>query len=92
MSITMSEVLQKDAPTFEDWLDGQDFDYQRTESKIVDYVNSVIDYETLDDALPEASDIEGWEAFFEQCGIEKESERAVAAKNHITAYVELRSA
>lgn len=89
--IRLSDLLQENAPTFEEWLGDQDFDYQRTESKVVDYVNGTIDYEKLDGAIEEASEIEGWEAYFDQCGMKEESEKA-AAKNHIRAYVKARSA
>lgn len=88
---SLTDVVQEDAPTFEEWLSDQDFEYSRVESEVIDYVNGTIDYDELEDSVEKASEIEGWEAYFEDCGIEQESDRATAAKNHIRAYVEINS-
>jgi len=88
---SLTDVVQEDAPTFEEWLSGQDFEYSRVESEVIDYVNGTIDYDELEDSVTQASEIEGWEAYFEDCGIEQESDRATAAKSHIRAYVEINS-
>lgn len=86
----LADTLKEDVPTFEEWASRQDFDYSRTESKIVDYVNAAVDQEKLDDTVSEASEIDGWEAFFEQCGIEKESRQAGAAREQIMAIIAYR--
>jgi hypothetical protein len=89
--MTLTDTLNEDAPTFKQWEENQDFDYQRTESKIVDYINSTMHYGKLDDEIEKEASIDGWEAFFERCGIKKESARASVVREHIRAYVDARS-
>jgi len=90
-SISLADVVQEDAPTFEEWLNNQDFDYSRVESEVIDYVNNTINYDKLEDSVTKASEIDGWEAYFEDCGIEEESKRATAVKSHIRAYIKISS-
>ena len=81
--MTITDAMKEGAPTFEEWIDEQDFDYQRTESKVVDYVNETVDYENVES-------LEGWSEYLDQCGIEEESEKAAAAKKQITAVTDRR--
>ena len=83
-------ALQQDAPTFEAWLSEQEFEYTRPESEIIDYIHENIDYNELTRSFTNPSEVDGWEEFFKECGIEKESERA-AAKKHIKVYVNVES-
>ena len=46
--INLSLMVQEDAESFSSWADKQDFDYDRTESEVVDYLNESIDYDELD--------------------------------------------
>lgn len=46
--INLSLMVQDDAPDYDEWLATQDYDYGRTESAVVDYVNEAIDYDELD--------------------------------------------
>lgn len=86
----LTDALKEESPTFEEWSEDQDFEYSRVQSKVVDYVNSTLDHEKIEDEIAEASEIEGWDTFFEQCGIAEKEERD-AAKDHIRAYVNARS-
>lgn len=83
----LTEAVEEDAPTFKNWINGEEFEYARPESEVIDYINETIDYTQLE----EFSNIDGWDEYFEESDIEKESNRAKAAKNHIRTYVEKRS-
>jgi hypothetical protein len=43
--------MKSDVPTFDAWRDDQSFEYTRIQSEVVDYINGVVAYETLDEHL-----------------------------------------
>ena len=46
--INLSLMLKDDAISFDQWRDEQDHDYRTDAAEVVDYVNTVIDYDELD--------------------------------------------
>lgn len=85
--IDISAVVRSPEQEFADWRAEQDFDYQRIESAVIDYVNQHIDYDELDAAVRDGADIGGLDTACEELGFYPDSSEAVAVKQHFRAYV-----
>jgi hypothetical protein len=90
-TLSVSELVNKSEPAFDEWLDEQEFDYRRVESEAIDYANEVLDYEAIVSSSEQITAIKNWDELFNACGIEEDSQRGEAVKRHIRAYVESRS-
>jgi hypothetical protein len=93
-TIYLSDILKDDIPTLDGWVEEEEFDYTRRESEVVDYLNTVIDYDVLDEKLDDYdadTEIAGWGDIFSNCEIEKDSDESTAATTHITSYIEFYS-
>ena len=78
----MNGLVQEPDGGFDSWQDEQDFDYHRTESAVIDYINGCIDYEKLDAAIESGEEIE-----FDGVFDDLDEEEFAAAEEHITAYI-----
>lgn len=89
-SIDVSMVVGEPAEEFSAWHKNQDFDYHRTESAVIDYINEYIDYEKLDTVVEESTDltVTGFENVFDEFGIPVDSNESKAVRQHIKLYVE----
>lgn len=93
-AIDLKQFIKEEAPQLDEWVEGQEYEYSRTASEVVDYLNAVIDYSIVDDALEEynaGTDLTGWSDMFDVCGIELDSDEASVARNHVTSYFDARS-
>ena len=93
-AIDLSNALKDDIPTLDEWVEKQDYEYSRRASEVVDYLNAVIDYDIVDDALVEyntGTDLVGWNAMFDECDIKQDSSESTVAMTHITSYFEFYS-
>jgi hypothetical protein len=93
-ALDLSNMLKDDIPTLDEWLDAQDYEYSRRASEVVDYLNAVIDYTIVDDAIVEynaGTELVGWNIAFDECGIEEDSEESAVATTHVTSYFEFYS-
>lgn len=88
--ISLPELYPDTEPTFIEWREEQEFEYRRAESEAIDYVNEVTDYQPIDNSSKNV-DITDWEKFFDECGIDAESQYSVAVRRHLNAYVKERS-
>ena len=53
----MNEFVQEPDGGFESWREEQDFEYHRTKSAVIDYINSCIDYDKIDTAIESGDEI-----------------------------------
>jgi len=93
-AISVETILKEDIPQLDVWVEKQEYEYSRTASEVIDYLNTVIEYETVDDAVGEYSngtDLVQWGAFLDKCGMEQDSDEARVARNHVTSYFDARS-
>jgi len=49
--INLSLMLEDDAPTFDEWVESVDYQYDTTKAKAYDYFEAAIDFEELDDTI-----------------------------------------
>lgn len=78
--------------TFDEWREAQDFEYHRTASEVVDYVNENIDYETLDQLIENGeTETIDWDNLYDTFDISPDSDEANAAKTHIEGYIGAKS-
>jgi len=97
--------LQDGAIEFDEWQASQDFEYTRVESEVVDYVNTVVDYDSLNDSIQYAvthiiqdddfddavtANIQNVDELIEGMGIEIDSTEYDTAKQHLTEYCNAR--
>ncbi len=85
--IDISAVVHSPERTFDDWRAEQDFDYQRIESAVIDYVNQHIDYDELDAAVRDGADVGGLDTACEKLGFHPDSSEAFTVKQHFRRYV-----
>jgi hypothetical protein len=93
-TIDLSNILKDDIPTLDEWVAAEDFEYARRASEVVDYLNAVIDYTIVDDAVVEyntGTNLVGWDAVFDECNIEQDSDESTVATTHVTSYFEFYS-
>lgn len=92
--IDITTVASEPAETFESWKEAQDHDYHRTESALVDYVNSHIDLTELDSRIAESESatVTEFAALFELLGVDESSDAAESVEETITTYVSKQSA
>ena len=77
---------------FSDWKEQESFEYQRTESEVVDYLNDFISYDELDAIIENGeTDTIEWDQLFTKFDITSDSEEARFARKHITAYIDAKS-
>ena len=68
-AISVETILKEDIPQLDVWVEKQEYEYSRTASEVIDYLNTVIEYETVDDAVGEYSngtDLVHWGAFLDE--------------------------
>jgi len=103
--VLLTILLQDGAIEFDEWQESQDFEYTRVESEVVDYVNTVVDYDSLNDSIKYAvrhiiqdddfdtavtANIQNIDGLIEGMGIELDSTEFDAAKRHLTEYCNAR--
>lgn len=93
-AISVENILKDNIPQLAVWVEEQEYEYSRTASEVIDYLNTVIEYETVDDVIVEynnGTDLVQWDAFLNECGIDEDSDEARVARNHVTSYFDARS-
>lgn len=93
-AIDLKQFVKEEAPPLDAWVEEQEYEYSRTASEVVDYLNAALDYSIVDDAIEEynaGTDLTGWGDMFEACGIETDSDEASVARTHVTSYFDARS-
>jgi hypothetical protein len=78
----MSDIIREPDGGFGEWKENQNFDYQRTRTAVMDYINNCIDYATLDMAIEQDEDIAVASEFssLDEDGVE-------LAQEHIRQYI-----
>lgn len=93
-ALDVTAVLKSDVPTIDEWYQSKEYEYDRVESKVVDYLNAVIDFGRLDEAVTgysKGTNFTNWNELFEECSIEIDSDASTMAKIHIRSYCDARS-
>lgn len=101
--ITIELPLHDDYPEFDDWCDEQEFEYQREQSEAVDYVNTVVDHDKLDEIIQTnvsfivelgsgeiTHSVDSIETVFEEMGFERDSTAWDTATTHVHEYIDHR--
>jgi len=88
MKELQENILHANVTEFSDWREQQDFDYERVDSEIIDYVNSSLNYDVLDKLIDNnATDEIAWDKLFHQFGIPKDSDKSRTVRRHIESYI-----
>lgn len=88
--MNIDEAVQKPEKDFTEWRKNQDFDYQRKQSAVMDYLNEHVDYEKLDEIVNnnEGSEVAGLKNVVERLGFSEDSKESSVVKNHLKVYTE----
>lgn len=86
----LHEAVQKPEEEFSTWMDKQDFDYQRKQSAVMDYLNEHIDYDKLNEIVDENKSfgVVEVEKLTEKLGFSTGSTKSTVVKNHVERYTE----
>jgi len=87
--VQQQSILREDTISFAEWRDQQEFEYQRVNSEVVDYLNEFLEYDTIDMIIEQVgeADVEWEESLHEASGMSRDSDNFETARTHITAYI-----